>query len=324
VNRPITRLLLRRLLLGLLTLLLVSVVVFTATAILPGDAARAILGRSATEASLRALRAQLGLDRPIPIQYVHWLGGILTGHLGHSLVNGRPVGALVMPTVWNSVTLVGFAGIIGVPLAVLCGMAAALRRGRAFDTGISILMLAVAALPEFVVGICLVLLFATVVLRWLPPVSMVPPGTSVFDKPAILVLPVATLILVTFPYIFRMMRTSMITVLDSDYIEMARLKGISERRLVFVHALPNAIAPTIQVIALTFAYLAGGIVLVEYVFGFPGVGQQLMNGIFARDMPTIQFIVLLLAAFYVLVNVAADIIVILVTPRLRAGPWQKS
>ena len=153
---------------------------------------------------------------------------------------------------------------------------------------------------------------------------MVPPGTSVFAKPAILVLPVATLILVTFPYIFRMMRASMITVLDSDYIEMARLKGLSERRLVFVHALPNAIAPTIQVIALTFAYLAGGIVLVEYVFGFPGVGQELMNGIFARDMPTIQFIVLLLAAFYVCVNVAADIIVILVTPRLRAGPWQRS
>ena len=148
-----------------------------------------------------------------------------------------------------------------------------------------------AALPEFVIGISLVLLFATVVVRWLPPVSMVPPGVSVLDRPRILVLPTVTLILVTFPYIFRMTRDTMIDVLESDYMEMARLKGLSQRRLVLSHAMPNAIAPTLQVVALTFAYLAGGTVMVEYVFGYAGLGQGLMNAIQARDIPVIQLIV---------------------------------
>jgi peptide/nickel transport system permease protein len=151
----------------------------------------------------------------------------------------------------------------------------------------------------------------------LPPVSLVPPGTSVLAQPRILVLPVLTLIIVIFPYIFRMMRASMIEVLESEYIEMAKLKGVSRRRLILVHALPNAIAPTVQVVALTFAYLAGGVVVVEYVFGFPGIGQGLINAVVARDIPTIQCVVVLLAAFYVAVNILADVIAVMVTPRLR-------
>jgi len=178
--------------------------------------------------------------------------------------------------------------------------------------------------PEFVIGIGLIIVFATVVLHWLPPVSLVPPGTSVWASPRILVLPTLTLVIAVFPYIFRMMRSSMIEVLDSEYIEMARLKGIAQRRLILRHALPNAIAPTVQVIALTFAYLAGGVVVVEFVFGFPGIGQGLVNAVFTRDIPMIQFIVVLLAAFYVVVNITADVVAVLVTPKLRTGAWRRS
>jgi peptide/nickel transport system permease protein len=180
----------------------------------------------------------------------------------------------------------------------------------------------VAAVPEFVIGIGLIVVFATVLLHWLPPVSLVPPGSSILAQPKILVLPILTLVVVIFPYIFRMMRASMIEVLESDYVEMARLKGLSRRRLILLHALPNAIAPTVQVVALTFAYLAGGVVVVEYVFGFPGIGQGLVNAIVSRDIPMIQCVVVLLAAFYVGVNILADVIAVLVTPRLRTAQWR--
>jgi len=321
---PLPRLIGRRLLFGALTLLLVSVVVFGATEILPGDAARAVLGRDATPAALSAMRLKLHLDRPVLSQYGIWLGGILTGDPGTSLVNERPVVAQVMPRVSNSLTLLALAGAIGVPLSVLVGIAAAGRRGGFFDNTVSVVALALAATPEFVVGFMIIIVFATSVVRWFPPVSMIAPGVDVLARPKILVLPVLTLVLVIFPYLFRMMRGSMIEILQSDYIEMARLKGLRARRVIFLHALPNAIAPTVQVIALTFAYLAGGVVLVEYVFAYPGVGQSLISAIFARDIPVIQLEVLLLAGFYVGLNILADVVSILVTPKLRAGAWQTS
>jgi peptide/nickel transport system permease protein len=314
----------RRVFLGALTLLLVSVVVFAATQILPGDAARAVLGRSATPERLQILRLQLHLDRPALTQYWIWLSGLFAGDLGTSLVTPQGIYQLAAPRIANSFSLLVIVGAIGVPVAVALGIAAAIRRNRAFDTGLSVVALAMAAVPEFVIGIGLIILFATVVLHWLPPVSLVPPGTSVWARPRILVLPTLTLVIAVFPYIFRMMRSSMIEVLESEYIEMARLKGMGQRRLILRHALPNAIAPTVQVIALTFAYLAGGVVVVEYVFGFPGIGQGLVNAVFTRDIPMIQFIVVLLAAFYVAVNITADVVVVLVTPKLRTGAWQRS
>ena len=317
------RLILRRIALGMLTLLLVSIVVFAATQILPGDAARAVLGRSATPERLVQLREQLHLDRPMVTQYGIWLADTLTGDLGLSLVNNRPVAAQVGPRVANSFMLLLLVGIVGIPPSILLGIFAAVNRGRRTDTAISVVALAVAAAPEFVIGIGLIVLLSTVVFHWFPPVSMVPPGASIFARPKILVLPVLTLVIVCFPYIFRMMRASMIEVLDSDYMEMAKLKGLSAARLVFLHALPNAIAPTIQVVALTFAYLAGGVVLVEYVFGFPGIGQGMVNAVTTRDIPTIQFIVVLLAAFYIAVNILADVMAVVVTPRLRARAWQR-
>lgn len=318
----VTRLAGRRLLFGLLTLLLVSAVVFAATEILPGDAARAVLGRDATPEALAAMQAKLHLDRPVVAQYGSWLGGVLSGEPGTSLVNGRPVLALVMPRVRNSLSLLALAGAVGVPLSVAAGILAASRRDRVFDSATSVAALALAAAPEFVVAFAVIMLFATSVFHWLPPVSLIPPGQGVFARPRILVLPTLTLVLVVFPYLFRMMRGSMIEILQSDYIEMARLNGLGRARILLLHALPNAIAPTVQVVALTFAYLAGGVVLVEYVFAYPGIGQSLVAAIFARDIPVIQFEVVLLAAFYVGLNILADLIAILVTPRLRAGAWQ--
>jgi len=315
----VLRLVARRVLLGLVTLVVVSIVVFAATQFLPGDAAQAVLGRSATPERLEALRTQLHLDEPVAVQYWLWLSGLLTGDPGISLANQKPILPQVLPRIANSFTLLLATVIVAVPLAIVAGIAAALRRGKAADTTMTVAALGLAAAPEFVIAIGLIALFSTVVFHWLPPVSMVPPGSSVLARPAILVLPVMTLAIVVFPYIFRMIRASMIEVLESEYIEMGRLKGLSRRRLVFVHALPNALGPTLQVVALTFAYLAGGVVIVEYIFGFPGIGQGLINAVTTRDIPTIQLAVLLLAAFYVTVNLLADVVTVLITPKLRTG-----
>ena len=312
----------RRLILGLATLFFVSVLVFLATEVLPGDAARAVLGRAANAKALEAMREQMHLNAPVLVRYGRWLTDLCTGSFGVSLVNGQPVSLLIAARIANSAVLLGLAGVIGIPLAIVAGIVAALQRNKWIDGMLNVVTLVLAALPEFVVGIGLIVLLATVVVQWLPPVSMVAPGQSILARPQILVLPVLTLVLVTFPYMFRMMRATMSEVLDSDYMEMATLKGLSRWRLVVVHALPNAVAPTIQVVALTFAYLAGGTVMVEYVFGFAGIGQGLMNAIEARDIPVIQIIVLLLAAFYVLLNIAADVAAILVTPRMRVGGWR--
>jgi peptide/nickel transport system permease protein len=321
-SSPLAGMIQRRIALGLLTLLLLSFLVFIATVILPGDAARAILGRAANAEALEALREQLDLSAPVLVRYWHWLMDICAGNFGVSLVNGRPVSEIIGPRLVNSSILLVFSGLTTIPLAVGLGIWAALTHGRRVDNALSVTALIVAALPEFVVGIGFIIVLATLVVQWLPPVSMVPPGTSVFARPSILVLPTLTLAVVTFPYIFRMIRATMIEVLNSDYIEMAILKGMPRWRIVLAHALPNAIAPAIQVVALTFAYLAGGTVMIEYVFGYAGLGQGLMNAIQARDIPVIQAIVLLLAAFYVLVNIAADIATIFVTPRLRVSAWQ--
>jgi peptide/nickel transport system permease protein len=319
----IVQTLVRRLLLGVVTLFLVSIVVFAATQLLPGDAARAVLGRDATPERLAAFRREFHLDQSAVLQYWHWLSDLLTGHTGTSIANGLPVWSFVQPRIVNSLYLLAFVAAVGVPLSMILGVWAALRRDRLFDHAASTVTLAAAALPEFVVAIALIIVFATVVFKILPPVSLVAPGESVLSHPDILVLPVITLTIAVVPYIYRMVRGSMIEVLESEYIEMARLKGIPRRELLMRHALPNALAPSVQAIALTFAYLAGGVVVVEYVFGYPGIGQALINAVNARDLPTIQLIVLLLAAFYVVVNIVADIIAIIVTPKLRTS-WRRA
>ena len=314
---PIARLVRRRIAISVVTLFLVSVVVFLATEVLPGNAAYAILGRNANPVRVRALENALQMNRGLLDQYWVWISGMFTGNLGHSLVNGMPVWRYVEPRLINSAVLVLVTGVIGSLVGVALGAIAAVRKDGWFDHITSVVVLAVTSLPEFVVAIALIILLSTVVWHVLPAVSLLAPGTYAWNQPQLLILPVATLVIVIVPYTERMMRAAMVEALESDYVEMARLKGVPERRIVLMHALPNAIAPTIQVIGLGFLYLAGGVVVVEYVFNFPGIGQGLVYAVDARDIPVIQFIVLVLAAFYVVMNIITDVIALMATPRRR-------
>jgi len=310
-------LLARRLVAGVFTLFAVSIIVFAATQVLPGNAATAVLGQSATPLRVAQLEAQMHLNRPAVVQYASWIGGILHGSPGTSLVANQPVASIVLPRILASAALVILAAVIGVTIGVVGGVLAASRRSGLIDQSMSLGSLIITAMPEFVVALLLVVLFSTTVFRVLPAVSIITPGQSVLNSPSQLVLPVATLVIVIVPYIFRMMRGAMLEALESDYVEMAQLRGQSVRRVLFVHALPNALAPVIQVIGLTLLYLAGGIVVVEFVFNYRGLGQGLINAVTTRDIPTIQFLVLLLAAFYVFVNIVTDVLVLLVSPRRR-------
>jgi len=314
---PIGRLIRRRLAVGVITLFLVSVVVFLATEVLPGNAAYAILGHNATPAQVRELEVSLHLNRGLFDQYWVWISGLLTGNPGHSLANGLSVWGYVEPRIINSAVLVFVTGAIGTLVGVVLGTVVAVRRDHWLDHVTSVAVLTVTSLPEFVVAIALIILLSTVVWPVLPAVSLLPPGTYAWSQPELLVLPVATLVIVIVPYIVRMMRAAMVEALEADYVETARLKGVPEWRVVLVHAMPNAIAPTIQVIGLSFLYLAGGVVVVEYVFNFPGIGQGLVNAVNGRDIPVIELIVLVLAAFYVVMNIVTDVIALLVTPRRR-------
>jgi peptide/nickel transport system permease protein len=314
---PIRDLLIKRSLIGILTLVLVSILVFVATQTLPGNAASAVLQNTATPQRLAALEKQLGLNRPAVEQYWTWLTGVLHGNFGTSLANGQPVSTLVGGRILNSLVLVVLAGVIGTLIGVGLGVLSAARRDSVFDHVLSVISLAVTALPEFVVAVVLIIFFAAVVVHWFPAVSVFVPGTAPWSNPKELVLPVATLVIVIVPYVFRMMRASMIDALESDYVQMARLKGVPKWRVLLFHALPNAIAPTIQVIGLTFLYLAGGVVVVEYMFNYPGLGQALVSAVSDRDIPQIQAIVLVLAAFYIAVNILTDVIALAVSPRRR-------
>lgn len=316
-GHPLMRMLRNRLGAGLMTLLVVSAVVFGATEVLPGNAAYAILGPHATPESLRTLEHKLHLTGSVADRYVTWLKDIVTGQLGQSLANGQPVWHYVEPRFINSAVLILIAGVIGTLVGVLLGVLAALRKDGPLDHGAAVFLLVAISLPEFVTATVVIMLFATLVFRWFPPVSALAPGTYAWQQPSLLVLPVITLVIVIVPYICRMARAAMIEALDSDYCELARLQGLKTWRLALQHALPNALAPSVQVVALSFLYLAGGIVVVEDVFNFPGVGQGLVNAVTDRDVPVIQVIVLVLAAFYVLVNIVSDVIALYATPRRR-------
>ena len=308
----------RRLLLGVLVLFLVSLVVFAATQALPGDPARSILGRTATPASLKALREQLGLGGSVFSQYVDWITGLLHGDAGKSLAAQEPVSDLLGDKVVNSAFLVFCAGIISIPISIAIGSYAALKRDRTFDVTSSLTTLVFAALPEFVVGISLVVIFATTVFTgFLPAITIIPPGGRPWDDMEAMILPTATLVLAVTPYVVRIMRASMIEVLESDYVEMARLKGLPERTVIVRHALPNALGPTFQVIAINLAYLAGGVIVVEYVFNYAGIGGALRDAVSTQDLPVVQALSMLIAAVYVVLNLMADIATIIVTPRLR-------
>ncbi len=315
---PLVSLLLRRLAVGLLLVWLVSLLVFAGTQILPGDAATAILGRTATLAQVAEVRAELHLDRSAPAQYAAWTSGLLRADLGRSFAAREPVSEVIGGRIVNSLLLALFALLVVVPVSIALGVWAGVRQGRAVDHVVSGVTLGMIALPEFVTGTILAVVFA-VSLRWLPAVSLVPPGANPLSNASVLVLPVLTLTLAAIAFSIRMVRAGVVEVMESEYVAMARLNGIAERRLVWRHALRNALAPTVQVLALTLQWLVGGIVVVESVFQYPGLGQGLAQAVAARDIPVVQAISMLIAIVYIAINVLADLIVVLLIPRLRTS-----
>lgn len=299
---------------GFLVLFLVSVCVFFATQILPGDAAQAILGRDATPERLEALREQLQLTGNPIVQYWTWLGSVLQFDFGTSLANGRPVADLLGGRIVNSLILMGAAAMTGIPVALLIGVMTAYWRDGVLDHAVTVVTLVLSALPEFVIATSLILLFATGLMKVLPATST---GSPVLSYPLQMVLPALTLALAIAPYIIRMMRATMIDMLESDYVQHARLSGLSERKVVFRYGLVNALGAVAQVAALQLAYLAGGVVVVEYVFGFPGIGTALVDAVGNRDLPVIQAICLFIAVFYILINLVADALTAFANPRVR-------
>jgi len=318
-RHPVATLITRRTLLGLLTLWLVSVLVFAVTLVLPGDAAKAILGRYATPVRVRALTDQLHLNQPVFVQYAHWLLNAVQGNFGSSFAAGVPVLQLIGHRMENSGFLVLVSAVVAIPLSFVLGAWSAVRRDRLADHVIGAVTLFFASLPEFIVGIGLAILFATTVVHILPADSLIPPTSAAWDNMNLVVLPAATLVLVTVPYIVRIARASIVEALESEYVEMARLRGIGWWRVLVVHAMRNSLVPAIQVSAIELAWMAGGVVLVESVYSYPGIGTALVDAVGNRDIPVIQAITLAVAALYVLVNLAADVATILLTPRLRTA-----
>ena len=316
---PIIKFISRRLGLGVVTLFAVSLLIFLVTQAFPSDPAQAILGRETTPESLDALRQELGLYRPAVTQFSDWLIGILHGDFGKSFVTQMQISEYIAPRVGNSLFLMVVGALLSVPLSVAIGAFSALRRDRKFDTISSTTSLILAAIPEFVMGTALILFFSTSIFHVLPAITLIDAGAAPRSDPSGVVLPILTLVLAVTPYVSRTMRASMVEILESDYVEMARLKGMSERVVLIRHALPNALGPVFQVIALNLAYLAGGTVIVERLFNYPGIGSALADSVRARDLPVIQFLALMIAGVYVLMNLVADVATVLATPRLRTS-----
>lgn len=314
-----TRLVFRRLLTGVVILLAVSVLVYLTTMALPGDAAQAILGREATPVRLQALRDQMHLDQSPLSQYLSWLQGVLTFDLGTSFATNEPISELIAPRMANSLVLMTLAALVATPVAIAVGTWSALRRDRTLDHATSMMTLVLASLPEFVVGILLVLLLSTGVFHLLPAVFVATRPGPIWIDATQLILPTLTLVLAVGPYIVRMMRATMIEVLESPYVQQARLKGLPGRTVLWRHAFPNAIGPVAQVIALQLAWMAGGVVLVEFLFRFPGIGFALVDAVTNRDILVVQDISLLIAALYIAVNLVADLVAIATNPRVRTA-----
>jgi peptide/nickel transport system permease protein len=319
---PVFAFLGRRLLGALAALLAASVLIFAATEVLPGSPASVVLGRGASPAAIRVLTHQMQLDRPAPVRYFAWLGGFVHGDLGNSAVGlaqgakTAPIWPLISGPLKNSAILAAIAALLMIPLSLGLGVLAAVRAQRPTDHLISLGALAAVSLPEFVVGSLLVAVFF-VGLHLLPPVALVAPGANPLSDPDKLVLPVVTLLFASLAAGIRMVRVGMFEVLQTDYVQAARLNGVSERRVLMRFALRNALAPSVQVLAQNLQYLVGGIIVVEFVFAYPGIGSQLVNAVSVRDVTVVQSVAMLIAVVYVVINVLADLIVMLLVPKLR-------
>jgi len=312
------RLLVRRILLGVVVTWVVSMMIFAATELLPGDVCHAILGQGATETSLGNCRERLQLNQPTHTRYLQWLGRLLTGELGTSLANDLQISDQIGLRAWNTVRLAALTALIAVPLAVILGLIAAIRAESLVDRGISIGTLCFISVPEFFTGVLLVYLLA-VKLQWMPAVANYR-NLSRGDLSEVLealALPIATLTFAVLAHMTRMTRAAVLNVMASPYIEQAILKGASRRRVIIRHALPNALAPIVNVIALNLAYLVSGVVVVEAIFRIPGLGTLMVESVIFRDIPTVQAIGMLFCVTYVGFNLLADVMAIIANPRLR-------
>ncbi|MGH6718602.1 MAG: ABC transporter permease, partial [Alphaproteobacteria bacterium] len=302
--------------LGLLTLLAVSLLIYVGTELLPGDVATAILGRNATPEAVEKIRVTLNLDRPILVRYVEWLSGFVAGDLGTALTNGEPIAEQIGWRLGNTVFLAGVAAVVAVPLSIGLGLVAAVYKDSRLDRAINVTTLATIAVPEFFVAYILILALA-VFAGAFPSIARVDDGMALGERLYAIALPVATLTLVVVAHMMRMTRVAVVDILGRPYIEMARLKGIRDSRIVLRHALPNALAPIVNVVALNLAYLIVGVVVVEVVFVYPGMGQLMVDAVSKRDLPMVQACGMIFASTYVILNLVADLVAIWANPRLR-------
>ena len=305
----------QRIALGLLSLFVISLIIAFVVELLPGDLAEAILGQGATPETVRVFRAELGLDKPAHLRYLDWLAGMVSGDMGVSLANKREISELVGVRLSNTLFLGGFAAAIAVPLSLLLGILAALYRNSFYDRAVNVFTLTSISFPEFFVAYILILFFA-VKFGWFPGISNISTDLAIEDKLFRSLLPAATLTLVVVAHMMRMTRAAIINLLASPYIEMARLKGIRPTKIIIRHALPNALAPIVNVIAINLAYLVVGVVVVEVVFVYPGLGQLMVDSVSKRDVPVVQACSMIFATVYILLNLSADIISIVTNPRL--------
>jgi len=299
-----------------LTLFIVSIVIFSVTELLPGDVAVMILGSEATDETLTVLRTQLGLDQPATTRYFDWLSGAARGDFGESLRMRTEVGPLVLERLKNSLALAGIALLVGVPLALGLGIIAGLRKDRPVDKAITITTLLGISVPEFVIGSVLIMLFASI---WpiLPATSMIDPSANPLESMKFLILPAVTLVMVTLAHTARMTRSSVIRVMRTDFVRTAILKGMPRGRIVLRHVLPNALLPSITIIALNIGWMIGGLIVVETVFAYPGLGQLTIFAVTNRDVPLVQAVALLVALIYAVANLGADVLYAALNPRIR-------
>ncbi len=308
--------LVKRLIIGAATLLFVSVLVFAGTEILPGDVAYAILGQNATPELVAQIHGRLGLNEPVHVRYFVWLTNFVKGDLGTSLANGADIITEIKRRGQNTTILAVTTATIAVPLAVTLGLLAATRPGRIVDRIITSISLALISFPDFLVAVVLVTIFA-IKLRWLPAIASIRPSYEFVDWVRVLILPVTALSFTILAHMVRMTRSAVLSVLSSPAIEMAILKGVPRRRLLLRHALPNAFGPIINVVALNLAYLISGVVVIETLFNFPGLGRFMIEAVTNRDVPIVQACAMIFCSIYVLLNMAADILSIMANPRVR-------
>jgi peptide/nickel transport system permease protein len=309
-------LIIRRFFLALVTLLIISVIIFLGVEALPGDAAQAYLGQSATPESLKALRDEFGLNTPAPQRYLNWLGDMLKGDFGDSMARRKPVSEIIGNQFRNTIVLASAAALVGIPLAIVLGVFTGLTRDRWPDILISLMAILGMTLPGFVTATVLIYVFS-IRLGWFPAIALVASDAPVSEILPNIILPIITLTFIMVAHILRLVRTNMIEVMVSNYVQMARLKGVPAMKIVFQHALPNAMLPSINVIALTLAWLLGGVAIIETVFNYPGIGKLLINAIGDRDLALVQGIAMILASIYIGVNLIADLLALVLNPRLR-------